>query len=279
MARGLEREMSAQQVKLAAHVPVDGLSVEETPLRKRRPTLSRLRSTRLETDRSQPEMRPAAEVDLLSLLAHQLMTPLILIDNSAQKMIRRAGNMDAAEIETRAFRIRNAANRLSTLVRSLMERARLDQGRGALLWQKCSLDDVIAQGCEPVRQAQPERAFSCRIEGGPFNGDPLLLEQLVAILVCNAAKYSSAETAIEIAATVGLDGVTIAVSDRGIGIPAADMPRLFEPYFRSRNAAEYGGAGLGLHLASRIAHLHGGTIAVKSREGEGSTFTVTLPIR
>jgi signal transduction histidine kinase len=241
--------------------------------------LSKVRSQWAEPERRQPETSLAGEFDLLSLLAHQLMTPLVLIDNSAQKMIRRAGEMDAAEIETRAARIRTATSRLSTLVRSLMERARFDQGQGAVLRQECSLETIVALACEPVRQSQPERAITLQVEGGRFMGDPLLLEQLVAILACNAAKYSPVETPIEITAAIRPDGVTIAVSDHGIGIPAADMGRLFQPYFRSENAAGYNGAGLGLHLASRIAHLHGGTIDAESREGQGSTFTVTLPVR
>jgi signal transduction histidine kinase len=73
--------------------------------------------------------------------------------------------------------------------------------------------------------------------------------------------------------------MSLSVKDHGIGIPSDDLPRLFQPFFRSRNAASYAGTGLGLSLADRIVRLHGGSITVESQEGRGSIFTVHLPER
>jgi signal transduction histidine kinase len=207
------------------------------------------------------------------------MTPLALIDAAAQRMIRHAGEMDPAEVEVRATRIRAATTRLSTLVRSLIERAKLDAGC-SVHWQPCDLGDLLENACDPVRQLQPAREFKINLkEPGSFSADALLIEQLLAILVCNAAKYSPADRPIEISAAVEPQGVTVSVTDHGIGVPEADLQRLFEPYFRAGNAVGYHGVGLGLNLARRIAQMHGGTIRVRTQLGAGSTFTVFLPRR
>jgi signal transduction histidine kinase len=226
-----------------------------------------------------PQERARAEdVDLLCLLAHQIMTPLTLIDASAQRMARRSGAMNADEIKLRAGRIRAATARLSVLVRSIIERAKLEAG--AAMYQQCKLRTLVGQACDPALIFQPARLF--KFDLGPnirFLGDPLLLEQLLAILVCNAAKYSPVDSPIEITGAIIDGAVRITVTDHGIGIPKADLPRLFEPYFRAANAAGYHGAGLGLNLAARIARLHSGSISVDTRLKSGTTFTVLLPVR
>jgi signal transduction histidine kinase len=206
------------------------------------------------------------------------MTPLTLIDASAQRMTRRSGVMDAGEIELRAGRIRAATARLSVLVRSIIERAKLETG--AAMYQECDLRALIGQACDPTLIFQPTRRF--KIDLGRnirFLGDPLLLEQLLAILVCNAAKYSPVDSPIEITGRRVGGSIRITVTDHGIGIPEADLPHLFEPYFRAANAARYHGSGIGLNLAARIARLHGGSVRVDSHLDAGSTFTVLLPAR
>ena len=277
MAQGLRKDAISPFAPLAVHVPADLCFTDSIAPRIRSGSRSRPTQRRLERGPSIARDRTLPDLDLLSLLAHQIMTPLTLIDACAQRMIRRAGEMDTAEIEQRATRIRAATTRLSTLVRSLIERAKVDSGC-TVHWQTCDLSDLLAQACDPVRQLQPSREFKVDLKHArTFRGDPLLLEQLVAILVCNAAKYSPGETPIEITAESGRDGVTLSVTDHGIGVPEEDLDRLFEPYYRATNASGYHGAGLGLNLARRIAQMHGGTIRVQTRVDVGSTFTVFLP--
>ena len=98
-------------------------------------------------------------------------------------------------------------------------------------------------------------------------------------LLGNAIKYSPAGGAIEVDATICAHEVNVIVADRGIGIPADDLVRLFERYHRGSNVSGIVGTGVGLYLVKMVVELHGGRIAVDSTEGEGSRFTVSLPLK
>jgi len=108
-------------------------------------------------------------------------------------------------------------------------------------------------------------------------GDPKLLFQVFSNLLSNAVKYSPGP--IEVEARLEGNEVLVAVSDRGIGIPEKDLDRLFERYHRGSNVSGIVGTGLGLYLVKMVVDLHGGSVAVDSREGEGSRFTVRLPVK
>jgi signal transduction histidine kinase len=110
-------------------------------------------------------------------------------------------------------------------------------------------------------------------------GDPKLLFQVFSNLVSNAIKYSPSGGPIEISAGIETKQVVVAIEDHGIGIPAKDLDRLFERYHRGSNVSGIVGTGVGLYLVKMVVDLHGGSIAVKSKEGEGTRFTVRLPIK
>jgi signal transduction histidine kinase len=241
----------------------------------RAPQPSQPASTTSLTDRSGFE-----QADLLPLLAHQLLTPLALIDTAAQRMARRATEMSPEEIEARATRIRSATTRLSTLVQAILSRTKLGSGELAVDPQACRVGDLLSRMRDHVNCLQPTRKLLIQAPqaGDVFWADPLLIEQVFTVLVCNAMKYSPPHKEIEIGGRIENGFVTLSVRDHGIGIPASDLPRIFDPFFRSQNASRYMGTGLGLNLADRIVRLHGGFIEVKSREGHGSTFTIKLPV-
>jgi signal transduction histidine kinase len=111
-------------------------------------------------------------------------------------------------------------------------------------------------------------------------GDEAALRRAFQNLIGNAIKYGANGGWIGIGATPTSSTLDINVSDRGIGIAAADQPRIFDPFYRAADvvAAQIQGAGLGLSLVKRIVEAHGGRITLKSAVGQGSTFTVSLPI-
>lgn len=219
--------------------------------------------------------------DLLTLLAHQLLTPLALIDTAAQRMARRADEMEAAEIEARASRIRAASASLSALAHAVLSRAKLGDGSNRIDVQACRVSDLLVRTRDYVECLQPCRRLlmSAPQIAEVFWADPLLIEQAFMVLVCNAMKYSPQETEIEVTGRVGEGFIALSVRDHGIGVPAEDIFRIFDPFFRSHNASTCLGTGLGLNLADRIARLHGGWIEVESEEGKGATFTIRLPSR
>jgi len=105
-------------------------------------------------------------------------------------------------------------------------------------------------------------------------GDAKLLFQVFSNLLSNAIKYSPGGGAIEVAAENTADEVVVAISDHGIGIPPSDLDRLFERYHRGSNVSGIVGTGVGLYLVKMVVDLQGGSIAVKSREGEGARFAM-----
>jgi two-component system OmpR family sensor kinase len=142
----------------------------------------------------------------------------------------------------------------------------------ALLHEVCQLHR------EMVPSAQIVERFTATVPV-PITGDAKLLFQVFSNLLSNAVKYSPAGGAIEVEAGVTGDAVSVAVVDHGIGIPAADLTRLFERYHRGSNVSGIVGTGVGLYLVKIAIDLHGGRIEVQTKEGEGSRFTVTLPVK
>jgi two-component system, OmpR family, sensor kinase len=110
-------------------------------------------------------------------------------------------------------------------------------------------------------------------------GDSKLLFQVFSNLLSNAVKYSPDGGPIDIGADVAAEQVVVTIADHGIGIPASDLDRLFERYHRGSNVSGIVGTGVGLYLVKMVVDLHGGSIAVESREGEGARFTVRLPVK
>jgi signal transduction histidine kinase len=110
-------------------------------------------------------------------------------------------------------------------------------------------------------------------------GDSKLLFQMFGNLLSNAIKYSSTGELVEISARADNGQIVVACKDRGIGIPAKDLDQLFERYYRGSNVSGIVGTGVGLYLVKMVAEVHAGEIAVDSKEGEGSTFTVRLPLK
>ncbi|HMC23393.1 MAG TPA: ATP-binding protein, partial [Thermoanaerobaculia bacterium] len=110
--------------------------------------------------------------------------------------------------------------------------------------------------------------------------DPDRMRQVVDNLLSNAIKYSPDSTEVTIRARVDGRQMLTSVADHGIGIPADEIPRLFERFHRARNVSSryYGGLGLGLYIAKAIVEAHSGSISIQSEEGRGATFTVRLPM-
>ncbi len=216
----------------------------------------------------------------ISVVSHQFRTPLAIIDASAQRMVRRGSLMSEEEINSRAEKIRAACLRLTRLMESTLNAARLEEGEITLNMRACDPEDLLRN----VWDSQPEqdhRRIELFTENLPraVEADTTLLEQAVQNLVSNALKYSPAGTPVSIrAARVGSE-IVIEVGDRGVGVPADELDSLFRRFYRARTAEGIPGTGIGLSFAAQIMDLHGGRIEVKSVEGEGSTFTLRFPFR
>jgi signal transduction histidine kinase len=222
-----------------------------------------------------------AERELLANVSHELRTPLARIrvalelaaegdHERAQRYLSEIGD-DLAELDGLIEEILTAARLTGAGPNGLpVHRARVELGA------------LIGDLATRFRAADPGRTFTVEAGAGlpAVEADAPLLRRLVENLLDNARKYSEPEAPVTLAARAEGDGVVIEVRDRGIGVEAADLPHLFTPFFRTdrSRARGTGGVGLGLTLAKRIAEAHGGTIAVSSVPGEGTTVRVVLPV-
>ena len=139
------------------------------------------------------------------------------------------------------------------------------------------IEAVVAEETEARMGSCPRTDVEVASDPGPVRGSPNLLREMIGNLISNALTYTPADG--RVTATLDADGdmAAVSVADTGPGIPEAELPFVFEDFFRGRAAREHSGTGLGLVIARRVAELHGGSISVTSTEGAGSTFKVRLP--
>jgi signal transduction histidine kinase len=216
----------------------------------------------------------------VSMVSHQFRTPLAILDSSAQRILRRGSNLSTEELATRVQKIRKATTRLTRLVESVLNASKLDAGRMEVNPSSCSLADLVMDICERQREASPNAdiRFDVPSEEIQVHCDGMLIEQVVTNLLSNAVKYSGEKPIVEVKIWTDGGRAYCSVRDWGIGIPADELPKIFERFYRARTAVGIAGTGIGLNFAQKIMHLHGGAIQVESYEAAGSLFTFDLPI-
>jgi PAS domain S-box-containing protein len=241
----------------------------------------------IENARLYREARDAARSreQFLSIASHELKTPLTSIKASAQLLDRRLKQdpIDRSRIEPLLSQVQSELNRLENLVLDLLDATRIQQGRLELRWEDVDLVELARQAIErfeSAAQGPPGHALVL-LADGPVEArvDPDRIDQVVTNLVSNALKYSPDGGKVDVVVRASGGAAEIAVTDRGIGISADELATLFQPFARGDFARQsIGGTGLGLFISAEIVERHGGTIAVDSTPGQGSTFTVYLPV-
>jgi signal transduction histidine kinase len=220
--------------------------------------------------------------NFVSMASHEFRTPLTIIDGHAQRLIKVGYRLRTDEINARAGKVRAAVLRMTHLIDNLLNSSRLIEGGAALYFhpQEFDLRELLHEICLLHHEIAPgfrleESYGAARL---PMVGDPKLLSQVFNNLLSNAIKYSPGDSLIKISAAIESERAIITVEDNGLGIPAGDIDRLFERYFRGSNVSGIVGTGVGLNLVKMVVDLHGGDILLESSEGKGSRFTVRLPI-
>ncbi|MBI5543141.1 MAG: GAF domain-containing protein, partial [Deltaproteobacteria bacterium] len=216
-----------------------------------------------------------------AVVAHDLRSPLQTMLLQLETLLRGAlgGEEVRAPVET-LQRMKRSGLRLQHLIGDLLDAARIEGGRVLLdprPVQMPALVSGLVQQLEPALGAHPVRTF---IDGssGAVLADVVRIEQVLTNLVENAAKYSPEGALIEITVSEARGGATVAVRDRGAGIAAEDLPRLFDRYYQtSRARQKRSGLGLGLFIAKGLVEAHHGRLWVESVPGAGSTFYLWLP--
>jgi signal transduction histidine kinase len=220
--------------------------------------------------------------EFLASASHDLKTPLTAILGRTQLLQRhlaRSGPPDP-KLASGLAAIREVAAQMAAQIDELQDVARLRTGQALdLNLAHVDLSEPVRAAADRLRDQATGHPLDVVAEPGLVaEVDPTRLGRVLDNLLGNAVKYSPAGS--EVTLHLGRDGdeAVLTVRDRGIGIPAADLPRIFERYHRGANASRFVGAGIGLAGARRIVEQHGGAIAAESVEGEGSVFTVRLPL-
>ena len=211
--------------------------------------------------------------------AHELRTPVAVIRSRVDVTLERP--RDAAAYETMLTELRAEVERLATLVNDLFTLARADSDGRLFTPVQVQLDEVVLEAVTTAGWIASRREISLDVaeaEEAVIDGDPALLRQLVLILLDNAIKFSHVGGSVQISVSADSGVATIVIQDEGVGIDSADVPRVFDRFYRAKNArGATAGAGLGLAIAKWIADMHGAEITIAPAPERGTRVTVRFP--
>ena len=225
-------------------------------------------------------------------ISHELRTPLTLILTPLENMVKKIDHWQQENqeethltfISSQLMMIQRNAQRLLSLVNNLLDFRKLEMGQQKLELTNGDILDFIRSVCETFRPISTEKGiglgYAIPNEQLYINFDSRKLQHILYNLLSNAFKFTPAggQIAVSVAKT-DTEWLSITVKDTGCGIPSRDLPHIFDRYYQSKNTADPSvtGTGIGLHLTKEYLQLHGGSITVNSKLGEGTTFTAFLP--
>lgn len=228
----------------------------------------------------------AQQMEFVAGVSHELRTPLAVIRSAAENLAD--GYIEGADhIKRYGVLIRDEGRRLTDMVEQVLEVAGVHSGRRSYQMHRLDPRSLIEQALGASNPLIAEHGFDLELEIAKevplINGDTAALSRALQNLISNSVKYSAESRWLRLQVDTikdsDLSWLRIRVEDRGIGIAAADLPHVFEPFYRAGTvlSAQIHGSGLGLSLVKHIIESHGGRVVVESNLGKGTVFTVLLP--
>ena len=226
--------------------------------------------------------REIRQVDFYSMVAHDLRSPINALQMRAQVLARGMRGPLPDEVKVEVERMIGRLQDLSQMVSDFLDIAQMESAQFKLERTEVDLAETCAQVYEEFRPLASARSIGFTLqapESARVLGDARRLRQVVANIVSNALKFTQGGGTVAVRAAVDEANVELTVQDNGRGIPAEAIERLFKKYQRvaGSTAAKVEGTGLGLVIVKELVEAHGGSVAVRSQPGKGSTFTITLP--
>lgn len=234
--------------------------------------------------RDDAERANRAKSDFLAIMSHELRTPLNAIFGYEDLLSQNVAGPITPQQGLYLERIRNSADQLHRLIDQVLHLARIEAGIEEVLTEKIDLYEVARETAESVEPGAAKKGLLLVLDAPAsaviVHTDPGKLRQILLNLLSNALKFT-ADGEIRLSMRKYQTGVEIDVSDTGIGIVADESEKIFEPFVQADGSStrQYGGTGLGLSVSRNLARLLGGDIVVASTPGEGSTFTLSLPLQ
>ena len=225
-----------------------------------------------------------ARRQLLADVSHELMTPLTAIRGYAETLAL-PQFLPASKEGLRAVKvIQEEGERIERLVGDLLDLARFEAGGISLEQENVDVDELFERVSERHAKTAQEKNVAIVIEPHEEDirlvGDAMRLEQAVQNLAANALRHTPPGGSVRLGATRTDGQVKLTVTDTGVGIPVEHLPHVFDRFYKAdQSRSQSGGSGLGLSIVKAIVERHGGTVAVRSRQGVETTFEVALPLR
>lgn len=217
---------------------------------------------------------------LLNSISHDLRTPLVSITGALSSLTNDQVTLDDSARRSLIETASEEADRLNRLVGNLLDMTRLESGAMHVKHEACDLQDLVGSSLEEVGLRLGNRSVTVDVPDDlplvPM--DFVLIERVLVNVIDNGLKYSSAGSPIEIRAQMAGAFVEITVADRGVGIPAEDLTRIFDKFYRVQRPGNVSGTGLGLAIGKGIVDAHGGFISAENRPGGGTVITIALPV-
>lgn len=230
-------------------------------------------------DITEKEAREELRREFTSNVSHELKTPLTTIYGISDMLV--GGIVKPADIPGFAKNIRDEAGRMITLIQDILKLSQLDENTFSDQRERVDLYELAQSAAERLRPQADEKHVTISVTGerSEFTGIATVLEEMIYNLLDNAVKYNKQGGRADVDVRSSGDDIVVTVSDTGIGVPADSIDRIFERFYRAdkSHSRKIGGTGLGLSIVKHGVSLHGGSITVKSSEGSGTTFTMTLP--
>lgn len=238
----------------------------------------------IENARLQEQTQRAHQMrkEMVAIVSHDLRNPLTAISLLAAGIEQDAERENAPGLAADARSIQHAAEQMERLIRDMLDLAAIEAGRLTIQPQPQELGRLLEEAREMLAPLAEQRRVSLRIHSP---GNPISLPcdrnralQVISNLCGNALKFTPEGGTVTVRAALEGDDVLISVSDTGKGISPEELPHIFDRYWRAKGAEQTAGVGLGLAIVKGIVEAHGGSIRAESRQGEGSTFFVSLPV-
>lgn len=217
---------------------------------------------------------------LLNSISHDLRTPLVSITGALTSLDEQTETLDAENSRSLIVTAREEAERLNRIVGNLLSMTRIESGAIKLRNEPGDVEDLIGAALEQLGKRLETRKVLVDIPAD-FPLVPMdfaLVAQALVNILENALKYSPPDSAIEVAASRADKTVRLQISDRGVGIPPADLSRVFDKFYRVQRSENVSGTGLGLSISKGIVEAHHGAIYAGTRAGGGTTITIELPL-
>ncbi|MBC7887191.1 MAG: PAS domain-containing sensor histidine kinase [Ferruginibacter sp.] len=243
--------------------------------------LEKLEQSQQELSEALDKERQLSEIKsrFVSMASHEFRTPLSTVLSSASLLSKYVKEDDQDKRNKHIERIKGTVKHLNDILEDFLSLGKLDEGKVSTLNSPFELNFFIEETTEDIKGLLKDGQRILHNHQGEFiiNSDKKLLKNVLLNLISNAIKFSEPDTSIIIESNEADGIVTIKITDQGLGISAADQEHLFSSFFRGSNVINIQGSGLGLHIVKRYLVLMGGSIALKSRLNEGTTFTISIP--